>query len=110
MGRYGGYQSVNHAVVWWTTESECRNLGQFNHWLSKIRGHESLKRKAGGQDQARTALDHTEQLPSGHTSAPCATATQVSSLELQNGVGGASLREQAVFDGVVWARESFQKI
>ena len=74
---------IRDEVVKWSSESEVGNLGHFNHWLSRRRGRKRLKRKAGGQDQVRTALNHVQQLPSGRTSTLCGITTQTSNLELR---------------------------
>ncbi len=77
------FSPVEGELLYWSTESECRNMGHFNHRLISKRGRESLDSEASRVDQDDTRLNLAEGLPSGRTSAPCDTATKASSLELR---------------------------
>ena len=59
-------------------------MGHFHYWLSRDGGRESLKREAGRQEQADTALDHAGQLSSGRSSTICSAAADVGSLGLRS--------------------------
>ncbi len=69
--------------MWWSNEGECRNLGIFNQRLKRKRVRETLKMKSGGEDRARTSLEHAKKIPLGRTSALCDTTTQASNLYLR---------------------------
>ena len=58
-------------------------MGHFNHRLSSKRGRESLDSEARRSGQDDTRANFADGLSSRRTSAPCDTATQVSSLELR---------------------------
>ena len=67
-------------LVNWSSESEVRKFGHLRHQLSRKRCHESLNGLANDQEEAGTALDHAQQLPSGRTSGPCATRPRPAAL------------------------------
>jgi hypothetical protein len=58
-------------------------LGDLRHRLSSKKDREGFETEVGRVEQVEIALSCAEQLPSGRSSAPCAAATQTSSLELR---------------------------